>query len=248
MSADVLTKCLGVLHGALLAVLHRGVHRRAPDASAPHAPPDHVLALAVYLLDVGAELAAERAARHNVSHCCGTTQRYGRGRPRVRRRAPDASAPHAPPDHVLALAVYLLDVGAELAAERAARHNVSHCCGTTQRYGRGRPRVRRRAPDASAPHAPPDHVLALAVYLLDVGAELAAERAARHNRDVCVASGEGGSRARWCRGGRCWARSPAACATRRARWWRACRRRARARRSPAPSTRTTRPSTTTALF
>lgn len=57
----------GVLHGALLAVLHRGVHRRAPDASAPHAPPDHVLALAVYLLDVGAELAAERAKEHNVS-------------------------------------------------------------------------------------------------------------------------------------------------------------------------------------
>ncbi|PZC73895.1 hypothetical protein B5X24_HaOG208690 [Helicoverpa armigera] len=39
----------GVLHGALLGVLHRGVHRRAPDAPAPHAPPDHVLALAVSL-------------------------------------------------------------------------------------------------------------------------------------------------------------------------------------------------------
>ncbi|XP_061716606.1 E3 ubiquitin-protein ligase Ubr3-like, partial [Cydia pomonella] len=56
----------GVLHGALLAVLHRGVHRRAPDASAPHAPPDHVLALAVYLLDVAAQLAAERASDHDL--------------------------------------------------------------------------------------------------------------------------------------------------------------------------------------
>ncbi|XP_047991395.1 E3 ubiquitin-protein ligase Ubr3 [Leguminivora glycinivorella] len=56
----------GVLHGALLAVLHRGVHRRAPDTSAPHAPPDHVLALAVYLLDVGAQLAAERATDHDL--------------------------------------------------------------------------------------------------------------------------------------------------------------------------------------
>ncbi|XP_050557029.1 E3 ubiquitin-protein ligase Ubr3 isoform X2 [Spodoptera frugiperda] len=51
----------GVLHGALLAVLHRGVHRRAPDAAAPHAPPDHVLALATYLLAVAADLLAERA-------------------------------------------------------------------------------------------------------------------------------------------------------------------------------------------
>ncbi|CAH1638018.1 unnamed protein product [Spodoptera littoralis] len=51
----------GVLHGALLAVLHRGVHRRAPDAAAPHAPPDHVLALATYLLGVAADLLAERA-------------------------------------------------------------------------------------------------------------------------------------------------------------------------------------------
>ncbi|CAB3261049.1 unnamed protein product [Arctia plantaginis] len=57
--------CLsGVLHGALLGVLHRGVHRRAPDAPAPHAPPDHVLALAVYLLHVAADLHAERAERH----------------------------------------------------------------------------------------------------------------------------------------------------------------------------------------
>lgn len=55
--------CLsGVLQGALLAVLHRGVHRRAPDAPPPHAPPDHVLALAVYLLDAGAALHSERAA------------------------------------------------------------------------------------------------------------------------------------------------------------------------------------------
>ncbi|XP_073956501.1 ubr3 ubiquitin ligase [Choristoneura fumiferana] len=177
----------GVLHGALLAVLHRGVHRRAPDASAPHAPPDHVLALAVYLLDVGAELAAERAARHNVSHCCGTTQRYGRGRPRVRRRAPDASAPHAPPDHVLALAVYLLDVGAELAAERAARHN----------------------------------------------------------RDVCVASGEGGSRGAVVSGRPLLgAFTGSVCDAARTLVARVPPR-ARARRSPAPSTRTTRPSTTT---
>ncbi|XP_037294366.1 E3 ubiquitin-protein ligase Ubr3 [Manduca sexta] len=46
----------GVLHGALLAVLHRAVHRRAPDAPPPHAPPDHVLALAVYLLHCAAAL------------------------------------------------------------------------------------------------------------------------------------------------------------------------------------------------
>ncbi|KAJ0176856.1 hypothetical protein K1T71_008035 [Dendrolimus kikuchii] len=56
----------GVLHGALVAVLHRGVHRRAPDAQAPHAPPDHVLALAVYLLDVAANLHAERADQNSL--------------------------------------------------------------------------------------------------------------------------------------------------------------------------------------
>lgn len=55
----------GVLTGALLAVLHRGVHKRAPEhASSPHAhvpaPADHVLALAVYLLRQAARL--ERAA------------------------------------------------------------------------------------------------------------------------------------------------------------------------------------------
>ncbi|XP_028172665.1 E3 ubiquitin-protein ligase Ubr3 [Ostrinia furnacalis] len=67
----------GVLHGALLCVLHRGVHRRgapataagaAPSAS-PHAPPDHVLALAVYLLRVAAHLAAERATHHTRDVC-----------------------------------------------------------------------------------------------------------------------------------------------------------------------------------
>lgn len=56
----------GVLHGALLAVLHRGVHRRAPDAPAPHAPPDHVLALAAYLLHVAADMHAERQGDHHV--------------------------------------------------------------------------------------------------------------------------------------------------------------------------------------
>ncbi|XP_047030367.1 E3 ubiquitin-protein ligase Ubr3 isoform X1 [Helicoverpa zea] len=55
----------GVLHGALLGVLHRGVHRRAPDAPAPHAPPDHVLALAVCLLHVAADLHAERQQQHH---------------------------------------------------------------------------------------------------------------------------------------------------------------------------------------
>lgn len=56
----------GVLHGALLAVLHRGVHRRAPDAPAPHAPPDHVLALALHLLHTAAELHAARHQRRDV--------------------------------------------------------------------------------------------------------------------------------------------------------------------------------------
>lgn len=62
--------CAGVLHGAILAVLHRGVHRRAGaagSAEAPHAPVDHVLALAVFLLRVAAERAAERAQQHHVS-------------------------------------------------------------------------------------------------------------------------------------------------------------------------------------
>lgn len=66
-AGDPRALCLsGVLHGALLGVLHRGVHRRAPDAPAPHAPPDHVLALAVYLLHVAADLHAERATLHQV--------------------------------------------------------------------------------------------------------------------------------------------------------------------------------------
>ncbi|KAJ8721814.1 hypothetical protein PYW08_004216 [Mythimna loreyi] len=55
----------GVLHGALLGVLHRGVHRRTPDSPAPHAPPDHVLALATYLLHVAADLHAERQQQHH---------------------------------------------------------------------------------------------------------------------------------------------------------------------------------------
>ncbi|KAH9634552.1 hypothetical protein HF086_006177 [Spodoptera exigua] len=42
-------------------------------------------------------------------------------------------------------------------------------------------------PDAAAPHAPPDHVLALAVYLLAVAADLQAERAQRCLGDVAVA-------------------------------------------------------------
>ncbi|XP_041979503.1 E3 ubiquitin-protein ligase Ubr3 [Aricia agestis] len=52
----------GVLHGALLAVLARGVRRRGGAEGEGGAPPDHVLALAVYLLAVAADLAAERAA------------------------------------------------------------------------------------------------------------------------------------------------------------------------------------------
>lgn len=55
----------------MLAVLHRGVHRRGPDTHAPHAPPDHVLALAVYLLDVAATLQMEQkheeAVRVNIT-------------------------------------------------------------------------------------------------------------------------------------------------------------------------------------
>ncbi|GBP21649.1 E3 ubiquitin-protein ligase UBR3 [Eumeta japonica] len=71
-AGDPRTICAsGVLQGALLAVLHRGVHhRRGLDAPPPHAPPDHVLALAVYLLQVGADLAAERAAVHTQNEVC----------------------------------------------------------------------------------------------------------------------------------------------------------------------------------
>ncbi|XP_072948868.1 E3 ubiquitin-protein ligase Ubr3 isoform X2 [Epargyreus clarus] len=50
----------GVLHGALLAVLHRGVRRR--DGGGGAAPPDHVLALAVFLLHTAAQRAAEAHA------------------------------------------------------------------------------------------------------------------------------------------------------------------------------------------
>ncbi|KAG7308931.1 hypothetical protein JYU34_006202 [Plutella xylostella] len=53
----------GVLHGALLAVLHRGVHRRSADCPPPHCPPDHVLALALYLLQTAADLAAASPSR-----------------------------------------------------------------------------------------------------------------------------------------------------------------------------------------
>ncbi|CAH2096560.1 unnamed protein product [Euphydryas editha] len=61
----------GVLHGALLAVLHRGVRRRYAEGEgdAEPAPPDHVLALAVYLLAVAADLAAERARTHTRDVC-----------------------------------------------------------------------------------------------------------------------------------------------------------------------------------
>lgn len=60
----------GVLHGALLAVLHRGVRRRdgagaAGGGAGGAAPPDHVLALAVYLLTVAADLATPHQA-HDV--------------------------------------------------------------------------------------------------------------------------------------------------------------------------------------
>lgn len=55
----------GVLHGAIAAVLHRGVHRRG-DTHAPHAPPDHVLALAVYLLRVACDTHAENAEPEKV--------------------------------------------------------------------------------------------------------------------------------------------------------------------------------------
>ncbi|XP_053609787.1 E3 ubiquitin-protein ligase Ubr3 [Plodia interpunctella] len=76
---DVRAVCAsGVLHGALLGVLHRGVHRRAPDLAAPHAPPDHVLALAVYLLHVCAHLTDELGSTHRdvcVAECADSGQR-----------------------------------------------------------------------------------------------------------------------------------------------------------------------------
>ncbi|XP_045773199.1 E3 ubiquitin-protein ligase Ubr3 isoform X1 [Maniola jurtina] len=83
----------GVLHGALLAVLYRGVRRRhvesasgaegeagwRPETSQQgvEAPPDHVLALAVYLLAVAADLAAERAKTHNRDVCVADGTRGG---------------------------------------------------------------------------------------------------------------------------------------------------------------------------
>ncbi|XP_068633066.1 E3 ubiquitin-protein ligase Ubr3 isoform X2 [Battus philenor] len=70
--------CLsGVLHGALLAVLHRGVRRR--DGAAGSAPPDHVLALAVYLLAVAADLAAPQRA-HDRSVCVASGEGGSRAR------------------------------------------------------------------------------------------------------------------------------------------------------------------------
>ncbi|XP_032517089.2 E3 ubiquitin-protein ligase Ubr3 [Danaus plexippus] len=80
----------GVLHGALLAVLHRGVRRRAAEGAseaeggagppAPPAPPDHVLALAVYLLAVAADLAAERQKTHDRDVCVAACGRGAGGR------------------------------------------------------------------------------------------------------------------------------------------------------------------------
>lgn len=55
----------GVLHALVMSVLHRGVHRRSPDALPPHAPPDHVLALALYLLRL-----ATYTDKHHHSEVC----------------------------------------------------------------------------------------------------------------------------------------------------------------------------------
>ncbi|CAH2048305.1 unnamed protein product, partial [Iphiclides podalirius] len=80
--------CLsGVLHGALLAVLYRGVRRRdgAGGAGGAAAPPDHVLALAVYLLTVAADLAAPQQA-HDRSVCVASGE--GGSRARVVRGVP----------------------------------------------------------------------------------------------------------------------------------------------------------------
>lgn len=52
-----ITRC-GRLHAALLAVLHRAAHRRRP-------PPEHVLALAVFLLEVAVDV--EREAQESNS-------------------------------------------------------------------------------------------------------------------------------------------------------------------------------------
>ncbi|CAK1554542.1 unnamed protein product [Leptosia nina] len=51
----------GVLQAAILAVLHRGVRRRDLCCGGVAAPPDHVLALAVYLLDAAADLQRDRS-------------------------------------------------------------------------------------------------------------------------------------------------------------------------------------------
>ncbi|XP_052741571.1 E3 ubiquitin-protein ligase Ubr3 isoform X2 [Bicyclus anynana] len=75
----------GVLHGALLAVLYRGVRRRGAEGedaareAGGDAPPDHVLALAVYLLAAAADLAAERAREHNRDVCLADGARGGCG-------------------------------------------------------------------------------------------------------------------------------------------------------------------------
>lgn len=50
-----LVRC-GRLHAALLAVLHRAAHRRRP-------PPEHLLALALYLLEAAADLELEEGTQ-----------------------------------------------------------------------------------------------------------------------------------------------------------------------------------------
>ncbi|XP_047503172.1 E3 ubiquitin-protein ligase Ubr3 [Pieris napi] len=66
----------GVLHAALLAILHRGVRRRDASVGGAAAPPDHVLALAVYLLATAADMQRDtQAADRSVCVCGGEVRR-----------------------------------------------------------------------------------------------------------------------------------------------------------------------------
>ncbi|RVE45885.1 hypothetical protein evm_009484 [Chilo suppressalis] len=71
----------------------------------------------------------------------------------------------------------------------------SNLRGSSKRLGSGGGPL-GGAEAGAAPHAPPDHVLALAVYLLRVCALLEAERRPTHPGDVCIAGSESGTRVR----------------------------------------------------
>ncbi|CAG5038301.1 unnamed protein product [Parnassius apollo] len=127
----------GVLHGALLAVLHRGVRRRdgAGTGSGVAAPPDHVLALAVYLLTVAADLAAPRPP-------AGPASPASPASPRLHARRRIASNLDA---------ILPLDKAAAAAAAVAVR--AGGACGGGRRAVRGVPLLRAFAGGALCDNA-----------------------------------------------------------------------------------------------